>query len=250
MILRSKMHHLVPMLALGITLAVAAPARAGSDVSLQINFGSTPHWVGVPGTSVREIRQGDRTDYDMFQYGRSYYAYNNANGRWYSSRRSRGRFYMIDDRSVPREMRRVPRNNWRNYPSAWDDQRSNGSPATLMVTFGSTPHWMGVRGTRVETAQRPDYDVFHYGNSYYAYNNNRWYTSSRGDGQFSAIEDRSVPTELSRVPRDQWHQYPASWQNQNQDQNQGRNGGPPGQQDKNGTPPGQYKRNRNHHGNG
>ena len=242
MILRSKMHRLVPMLALGMTLAMAASAHAGTSASLQIHFGSSPHWVGVPGTSVREIRQGDRTDYDMFQYGRSYYAYNNGDGRWYSSRRSRGRFIMIDDRSVPSELRRVPRNNWRNYPAAWDDQRSGGSRATMMVTFGSTPRWTGIRGTRVETAQRPDYDVFRYGNSYYAYNNNRWYTSSRGDGQFNAMDDRAVPSELSKVPRDQWHQYPTSWQNQDQDQNQG--------QGRNGGPPGQDKRHRGHRGNG
>jgi len=251
MILRSKMHRLVPMLALSMTLAMAASAHAGTDVSLQINFGSTPHWVAVPGTSVREIRQGDRTDYDMFQYGRSYYAYNNSNGRWYSSRRSRGRFVMIDDRSVPRELRRVPRSNWRNYPSAWDDQGSGGSSASMMVNFGSTPHWAGVSGTRVEVvsaAERPDYDVFRYGNSYYAYNSNRWYTSSRETGQFTAIDDRSVPTELSKVPRDQWRNYPASWQSQDQDQHP--NGTPPGLDKKNGVPPGQDKKNRNHHGNG
>lgn len=248
MILRSKIHRLIPMLALSMTLAMAASARAGTGVSLQIQFESAPHWVAVPGTSVREIRQGDRTDYDMFQYGRSYYAYNNGDGRWYSSRRSRGRFFLIDDRSVPRELRRVPRNSWRNYPAAWDDPRSGGTPATMMVTFGSTPHWTGIRGTRVETAQRPDYDVFRYGNSYYAYNNNRWYTSSRGDGQFTSMDDRAVPSELSKVPRDQWHQYPTSWRNQ--DQNQGRTGGPPGQENRNGTPPGQDKRNRNHRGNG
>jgi len=251
MILRSKMHRLVPMLALGMALATAGSARAGTGVSLQINFGSTPHWVGVPGTSVREIRQGDRTDYDMFQYGRRYYAYNNADGRWYMSRRSRGRFTMIDDRSVPSDLRRVPRNHWRNYPTAWDDQRSSGTSAGLMVSFGSRPHWAGVSGTRVEVvsaAERPDYDVFRYGNSYYAYNSNRWYTSSRESGQFTPIDDRSVPSELSKVPRDQWRNYPASWQGQ--DQNQHQDGTPPGLDKKNGVPPGQDKKNRNRHGNG
>jgi hypothetical protein len=223
MIHRTTKHLLIPMLALGMTLGMAAAGSAqAASASLQINFGSAPHFVSVPGTQVREIRQGDRTDYDMFQYGRSYYAYNNANGRWYTSRRSRGRFYMIDDRSVPRELRRIPRDHWRNYPTAWDngyDRRSGGTSGTFQVNFGGPTHWGGIYGTTVETvpmAERPNYDVFRYGGTYYAYNNNRWYSSPRERGGFTMIEDRSVPTELSKVPREQWHNYPAAWGNQNQ----------------------------------
>jgi len=232
---RLKKHLLIPMLALSMTLVMAAAGSAqAASGSLQINFGSSRHWVGVPGTQVREIRQGDRTDYDMFRYGRSYYAYNNANGRWYMSRRSRGRFFMIDDRYVPSEMRRVPRSHWRNYPTAWEDHndsrydsRDNSNygggsdpsdpSGTFRVSFGSTPRWAGVSGTRVEVvsgADRPDYDVFRFGGTYYAYNNNRWYSSTRDRGDYTMIEDRSVPTELSRVPREQWHNYPTTWGNQ------------------------------------
>lgn len=246
--IRPKMRFAAPALALivaAVALVGAAPARAAT--SLQINFGSSPHWVGVNGTRVREIRQGDRSDYDMFQYRNGYYAYNNNDGRWYMSRRARGRYRMISDRDVPSDFRRVPRSHWRNYPSAWDDRRgdmrSGGMGTTLRVSFGSTPHWGSVRGSRVEmmpVAERPDYDVFRYGNSYYAYNSNRWYTSSRESGDFTMIEDRDVPTELSTVPRDQWRNYPTQWQDQGQDQRP------------NGVPPGQYRKDRNHrsHGNG
>jgi hypothetical protein len=223
MILRPKKHLLIPVLALSMTLgmAVAGSAQA-ANASLQITFGSTPHWVGVRGTQVREIRREDRSDYDMFQYGRRYYAYNNADGRWYMSRRARGQFFMIDDRSVPRELRRVPRDHWRNYPTAWEDRgdpRSGGSSTTFQVNFGNTPHWTGVYGTRVEmipVAERPNYDVFRYGGTYYAYDSNRWYSSPRDRGEFTVIDDRSVPTELTRVPREQWHNYPAAWGQQNQ----------------------------------
>jgi len=230
MIVRPKMHLLASMLALSVTVAMAAPANAqyrqhdrsqGTDLSLQINFGSTPHFVGIPGTPVREIRQGDRADYDMFQYGRSYYAYNNDNGRWYMSRRSRGQFRLIDDRYVPTELRRVPRNHWRNYPTAWEDRNyrgSRGTSSSLRVSYGSRPHWTGIRGTRVETvsvADRPDYDLFRYGNTYYAYDNNRWYSSDRESGDFMGIDERSVPSELSRVPRDQWRDYPTAWEDRN-----------------------------------
>ena len=280
MSIRPKLRILVPLLALGMTLATVASVRAqnrqydrqydrtrGGETSLQITFGSRPHWVGVPGTSVREIRQGDRTDYDMFRYGRSYYAYNSENGRWYVSRGWRGEFYLIDDRAVPTELRRIPRNHWRNYPTSWENrnygdrryrgrdrgdrgyqdrsgdyqgrdsrdymgrdsrdnqgrdyQGSNGTTATLQVRFGSSPHWMGVNGTRVEVVpmgERPSYDVFRFGGTYYVYDNDRWYTSPRESGQFTMIDDRDVPAEFSRVPRQEWRHYPAAWDGQDNGQ--------------------------------
>ena len=226
---RSKrMHLLLPLLALSLTLAIATSAQAqyrrSSDpaVSLQINFGSAPHFVGIRGTNIRAIRQSDRSDYDMFRYGRFYYAYNNENDRWYRSRRYSGRFRLISDRDVPRQLRRIPRDHWRNYPTAWggnrrdDYQGSGGSYATFQVSFGSAPRWSSISGSRVEVIpyeQRPSYDVFRYGGSYYAYNNNRRYSSSRESGQFNLIEERSVPSELTSVPRAHWRNYPAAWGN-------------------------------------
>jgi hypothetical protein len=249
MTIHPKKHLLVPLLALSMTLAVAAWVSAqdrhdqgGTSVTLQINFGTAPHWEAVRGTRVRVIRQGDRTDYDMFRYGRYYYAYNHDNDQWYRGRNWRGRFMLIDERSLPAELRRVPRQHWRNYPSSWEDRRG-GTPgasyATLQVTFGTRPHWVGVQGTRVEVIpanERPAYDVFRYGGSYYAYNDNRWYSSSRESGNFTLIEDRSVPSELTRVPREHWRNYPSAWQNQ------GQKGTPPGLENKGGNPPGQEKK--------
>jgi hypothetical protein len=85
---RSK-HLWIPMIAISLTFGSAAVVHA-QDASLSVTFGHSPHWVGVRGTRVREIRTSDRPDYDMFSYGGSYYAYNN--NHWYSSRRSRGNF--------------------------------------------------------------------------------------------------------------------------------------------------------------
>lgn len=275
MIVRQKSRLVAPLLAMSMALTLVASASAQNryydrqyqrsespGVTLQINFGSTPRWSRVPGTQIREIRQGERTDYDIFQYGRSYYAYNHRNDRWYMSRRSRGQFRLIDDRSVPREFRRVPRNHWRNYPASWggrNDQYDRGwdgssrydrgsdgstrydrgydeSSATLRVTFGSRPRWSGISGTRVATIpmeDRRDYDVFRYDNAYYAYDSNRWYRSYRESGEFTVIDDRDVPSELSRVPRDQWRSYPAAWRN-----------------NPNGMPPGQERKYRDRRGNG
>ncbi len=226
MIHRSRKLLVAPLMAMCMTLAMAASVGA-ADVSLNINFGKAPRWQNVPGTSIREIRQGDRTDYDMFRYGRTYYAYNNVNGRWYRSRNYRGRFMMIDDRSVPRELRRIPRNHWRNYPTAWEDRDSRGSygsSTTFEVSYGTRPRWSGVSGTSVQMVSmgdRPNYDAFRYGGNYYVYNDNRWYTSSRESGQFVVLAESSVPTELTRVPRENWRNYPTGW---DQDDNGNGNG--------------------------
>jgi hypothetical protein len=70
------------------------------------------------------IRTNERVGYDMFRYGGNYYVF--QNNRWYMSRRAQGQFMAMDERNVPNELTRVPRNQWRSYPSAWVDQ--NGNP--------------------------------------------------------------------------------------------------------------------------
>ena len=100
------------------------------------------------------------------------------------------------------------------------DQGSNASPATLQVDFGTTPHWTIIRGTRVEeilVAERPSYDMFRCGGNYYVYDNNQWYSSPRGRGQFILIDDRSVPRALSTVPRQHWRHFPPGWANKHRD---------------------------------
>jgi len=143
----------VPLLSLSVTFPLLASVRAasgGTDLSIQINFGTAPHWVGVQGTQVQAIRPGDRTDYDMFHYGRFYYAYNHNDYRWYRSRTWRGRFLLIDERSLPSELRRVPRQNWRNYPTSWQRRSNNpghgGTPPGLENKGGHPPGQEKKRG--------------------------------------------------------------------------------------------------------
>lgn len=234
--LRSTMHLFLPTLALGMILAMAMPAQAqdrrdegssGASVTLRVNVGSAPHWEQVPGTRVRAIRRGDRADYDVFQYGGKYYAYNYDNHRWYVDRnpwyrfgRWSGQFRLIDNRYVPADLRRIPRDHWRHYPMAWQDQNEQGPGGTsafLQITFGSSPHWVHAGGTSVEylpPAEYPNHDVFRYGGTYYAYSNDRWYSSPHESGNFTVIDVRSVPSELNKVPRQHWRQYPEGWGNQ------------------------------------
>ena len=125
----SSRYLLLPLLALCMSFAASAPARAESSVSgsVQINFGTQPHWVGIHDTHVLEIRAAERPDYDVYRYGGVYYAY--ENDRWYSSRTGHGRFIVIDERAVPREFYKIPRGHWHHYPSAWtsrDAHNNNG----------------------------------------------------------------------------------------------------------------------------
>lgn len=85
--------------------------------TFRVSFNSRPRWEYVRGTRVRMIPYYDRPGYDMFAYAGRYYVYND--GQWYTSRNWRGNFRLIDRRAVPRELRRIPRQHWRNY--AWDD---------------------------------------------------------------------------------------------------------------------------------
>ena len=92
--------------------------RGNDDyATFQVSFGSRPRWVPVSGTQVRVIRTNQRPAYDMFQYRGRYYVYND--GRWYVSRNWRGNFQMTSVRSVPWELRKVPRRYWRDY--AWSN---------------------------------------------------------------------------------------------------------------------------------
>jgi len=255
--IRHKIALLTPMLALSMTLMTASLVHAQGGYgqssnttlsgSLQVSFGHTPHWMDVSGTRVQEIRQDERPDYDMFRYDNHYYAYNN--NRWYMSNQQDGSFNYMDSQSVPVELQKVPREHWRSYPADWQDRnyrdpqdrnqgdwqdrnRNSGDPdgrsATIQVTFGSRPRWSQVPGTRVREIRqgrnRPDYDMFRYGNTYYVYSSGRWYSSNQWNGNFSYIEFRSVPTELSRVPRDHWHNYPEEWVGQDRDQRWERRG--------------------------
>jgi len=128
------------LLVLSMTVALAATAqaqggydqgrydrRSNSNVggSIQITFGSQPRWVAVPGTRVREVRLAQAPDYDMFRYGGVYYVY--SNDQWYMSRRPQGRFFLIDDSQVPRELYIIPRDHWRHYPPAWGNRYDRGN---------------------------------------------------------------------------------------------------------------------------
>lgn len=116
---RMRKHIVLPLLGLGLAIAMTGTAHAQSDVSasLQVNLGESRHWSQVRGTQVRELRQDERPGYDMFRYGGRYYAYNN--NQWYSSRHGSGSYGRIDERTVPSEISRVPQDHWREYPSSW-----------------------------------------------------------------------------------------------------------------------------------
>jgi hypothetical protein len=124
---------LLPLLALGLGLSLAATASAQTYVqasagspslSMQISFGTQPRWTTIHGMGVREVYGPGRPDYDMFSYGGTYYVC--SDNQWYASRRSSGRFYAIETRSVPRQFSSIPRSHWRHYPNTWSSQNDYG----------------------------------------------------------------------------------------------------------------------------
>jgi hypothetical protein len=90
------------------------------------------------------------------------------------------------------------------------------APAPPEVYFRHSPRWENIQGTRVYVVRdedRPDYDMFRYGGSYYIYNDGYWYRGDRWNGPFVAIDFSSVPDEFRSVPRDEWVSYPSNWAN-------------------------------------
>lgn len=224
--LRRYTRWMLPLAALSLTLTIPVRAHAQSrddqrrnatQATIQVQFRSTPRWQAVNGTRVEEIVGPERPAYDLFRYNGNYYAYNNT--RWYTSTRADGQFNAVDERSVPTEFTRVPVDHWRSYPTAWQERRdpgSSGASATLRVQFGTAPHWTSIGNSRIEQVpvnERPDYDVFRYNGTYYAYDHERWYSSRRPDGDFDMIDDGAVPREFAGIPRDHWRNYPTDWQN-------------------------------------
>lgn len=236
---------LLPLLALGVSLAWTSTARAqalgadyrrpaGTSTTLQIQFGQAHHWNNIPGTGVDELQANERSDYDMFRTGGSYYVHDN--NRWFTSTRETGDFTEMDERNVPGNLANVPRDHWRNYPAQYVHEMPNmdlgpaGDGSTrrersgdwmdgdgsFRARFRTTPRWTYVRGTRVmdlRSAERPDYDLFRYGGSYYAFRNQRWYMTQDIRASFSPIQRRQVPREFRRIPESHWNDYPDYWSN-------------------------------------
>lgn len=90
------------------------------------------------------------------------------------------------------------------------------APAPPRVLFSTNPHWVAVPGTRVYRVRdddRPSYDMMRYGSRYYIYDQGYWYRSTRWNGPFVTIQERSVPTVFYDVPSDHWRRYPPGWSN-------------------------------------
>jgi hypothetical protein len=196
-----------------------APMSSGSSATLRINIGSGSHWSNIQGTRVEELPSGERPDYDVFRYGGAYYA--RDNDHWYMSRNESGEYRYMDDNDLPAEFSNVPREHWQHDSGDWNDRHGRGmdqGPASMRVNVGYSPRWATFRGTRVQGIRgyrRPQFDLFRLEGSYYAFDGGHWFTSRRSNGDYDRIGERSVPSELSRVPRSAWRNYPPRWLDRN-----------------------------------
>ena len=97
-----------------------------------------------------------------------------------------------------------------------DSRTWNRVSAAPTVTFSTTPRWEVIPGTRValvSAAERPNYDLFRYGSTYYIYNDGNWYRSNQLNQTFGVIDESIVPIAISGVPNNQWRSYPPGWMN-------------------------------------
>lgn len=195
-------------------------ARAGTRNSTYA-FRSQPRMTMVPGTRVYVVdRNYTNPNYDVLQYGNTYYVYNNRD--WYAARTWRGPFVRIDDAVVPMAFHRVSAEHWRNYPSDWTDTNADygfDNTRTYVqpprIAFRSEPRMRMVPGTRVYAINRAytntDYDMFRYGDTYYLYSDGNWFAARSWRGPFVAVDDREVPVAFQSVPREEWRSYPSDW---------------------------------------
>ena len=77
----------------------------------RIVIAERPEFIAVPGTLVYTVAN---TNYDVFRYNGTYYAYND--GYWYRSSKTSGPYVVVDVRSVPQTILRVPAKTWKNHP--------------------------------------------------------------------------------------------------------------------------------------
>jgi hypothetical protein len=226
---RSQLLTLLPLLALSASLACTGTARAqtaadayrrpaGTSTTLQIQFGQAHHWNNIQGTGVDELQANERSDYDMFRTGGTYYVHDN--NRWFSSTRETGDFNEMDERNVPSNLANVPRDHWRHYPASWQDNNapmsSSGFSATLRFGSSAPRHWQPIEGSRAEelpVGERTQDDMFRQGGTYYVRHEGHWYSSPRENGDYSQMDERGVPGEFSAIPRDHWRDYPAQFGN-------------------------------------
>lgn len=82
------------------------------------------------------------------------------------------------------------------------------APYPPRIYLDHSPRMMLVGGVYVADDPYLDYDMFQYGSRWYLYANDYWYTSSRYDGPYRAVDVRYVPHEVIAVPAGEWRDHP------------------------------------------
>jgi hypothetical protein len=120
---RNKLVLWISLAVIGLAnYSCAAPAYTEYGFSIGVTnapppprvvFVEEPEIVVVPGTRVYMVSESG-FGYDMFRYGSSWYLY--SGGFWYRSSTYRGSFAVIDVRSVPSPIMKVPASRWKHHP--------------------------------------------------------------------------------------------------------------------------------------
>jgi hypothetical protein len=103
-----------------ISCAANGPAYLGFELDLRtapppprVELADDPQLVVVEDSDVYVVSNAG-PDYDMFRYGSSWYVCYDR--YWYRARSYGGPYFVVDVRSVPREVVSVPPGHWKHHP--------------------------------------------------------------------------------------------------------------------------------------
>ncbi len=191
--------------------------RAGERYPGRVSYTSKPPMAIIPDTRVYYLR--DAADFDLYEYGDSWYLVDD--GTWYRASSWRGPFISIRTSAVPQEVITIPtgyRREWVTTGTAAPTSAGTGriiqigEPYRGTARFNGEPAMTVIPGTRVYYFRDAgDYDLYRYGETWYLADDGTWYRAQTWRGPFLFIRSTSVPRAIitvSEAYRTDWS-YPS-----------------------------------------
>jgi len=203
----------------------AKAAKHGSDDddarywSSGRTFVVEPQMSVIPNSRVYYIR--DRSDYDMYRYGSTWYIADQGN--WYRSDSWRGPFVAVSFNSVPHDITVVPadyRHSWvvTSAYSYGDDEKAPHHYADR--TFHHKPPMGRIPDTHVYfDREASDFDLYRYHDHYYLVDDGFWYKASSWMGPFARVKMHHVPGEVLSIPVQFRHDWATTTSYREQEEN-------------------------------
>ena len=194
--------------------AKAAKHHSDDDDARYWSSGRTftvePQMSVIPDSRVYYIR--DRSDYDMYRYGSTWYVADQGN--WYRSDSWHGPFLAVSFTSVPHDIAVVPadyRHSWM-VSSAYTRGNDEKAPHHYANReFHHKPHMGRIPDTDVYyDREATDYDLYRYHHHYYLVDDGFWFRANSWMGPFAQVKMHHVPGEVLSIPVQFRHDWVAT----------------------------------------